>query len=299
MPEPVKQALGAALAPTAGVLAGGGAGAAMAFNEDVNNRQLHEDDKAKEKTLAKQLADKSNGQFTPKQIEDALRAANNDTLEEPASNGAIVPYDANAALHVYDGNGMILGQTADGTYVLMQNPAMLATPSSDLQAFIQNNTGDTYSWNTVAPQLSGMRSSSLPSILNGTVTPEMLADRQNNAADFAGWMATQSGRFSSAATAYGAYLASQPNPVSQAGAGIQLGMAGTATMVGFGASALEQLLRPNVGQTVVGGAAAGASRIVNKLPGGPLFSPITNEFLNQLQNTQSAKETQNWINGAR
>jgi len=29
--------------------------------------------------------------------------------------------------------------------------------------------------------------------LNGTVTPEMLADRQNNAADFAGWMATQSG----------------------------------------------------------------------------------------------------------
>src|SRR5450830_972623 len=194
---------------------------------------------------------------------------------------------------------MILGRAPDGTYVLMQDPAMLVTPPSDLQAFIQNNTGNTYSWNASAPQLSGIPSSSLPSILNGTVTPEMLANRQNNAADFAGWMATQSGRFSSAATAYGAYLASQPNAVSQAGAAIQFGMAGTATTVGFGASALEQLLRPNVGQTVIGSAAAGVSQVTDKLPGGPLLSPITNEFLNQLQDTQSAKEIQNWFNRTR
>src|SRR5450830_581111 len=278
LPNGVKQGLAQVAAGALGVAVGGTAGVAASVNTEANNRQLHEDDKAKEKTLAKQLADKSNGQFTPEQIEDALRTANNNNLGEPASTGAVVPYDANAALHVYDGNGMILGRAPDGTYVLMQDPAMLVTPPSDLQAFIQNNTGNTYSWNASAPQLSGIPSSSLPSILNGTVTPEMLANRQNNAADFAGWMATQSGRFSSAATAYGAYLASQPNAVSQAGAAIQFGMAGTATTVGFGASALEQLLRPNAGSLAADVFFSGISEASNAIPGyGGVIAPIVNE----------------------
>src|SRR5450830_463178 len=189
---------------------------------------------------------------------------------------------------------MILGRAPDGTYVLMQDPAMLVTPPSDLQAFIQNNTGNTYSWNASAPQLSGIPSSLLPSILNGTVTPEMLANRQNNAADFAGWMATQSGRFSSAATAYGAYLASQPNAVSQAGAAIQFGMAGTATTVGFGASALEQLLRPNVGQTwISGGVDIFTGSLGNKFP---LLSPAFTEFGEAVKDTTPAINLQNTIN---
>jgi len=192
---------------------------------------------------------------------------------------------------------MILGHAPDGTYVLMQDPAMLVTPPSDLQAFIQNNTGNTYSWNASAPQLSGIPSSSLPSILNGTVTPEMLANRQNNAADFAGWMATQSGRFSSAATAYGAYLASQPNAVSQAGAAIQFGMAGTATTVGFGASALEQLLRPNAGSLAADVFFSGISEASNAIPGyGGVIAPIVNEANEVAKQSGWSTYFQNLIN---
>ena len=111
--------------------------------------------------------------------------------------------------------------------------------------FTANAAGNTYSWNVSAPQLPATPLSPLPSIMPGTVTPEMLASRQNNAADFASWIATQSTRLGSAATAYGAYLASQPNAVSQTGAAIQFGMAGTANVVGFGAGAMEQLLPPD------------------------------------------------------
>jgi len=150
---------------------------------------------------------------------------------------------------------MISGRAPDGSPLLMQNPTMLAVPPADLQAFIKLHTGNTYSWNVSAPQLPATPLSSLPSIMPGTVTPEMLASRQNNAADFASWIATQSTRFGSAATAYGAYLASQPHPVSQTGAAIQFGMAGTATAVGFGAGIMEQLFRPNPGQLAVGGLA--------------------------------------------
>lgn len=76
-------------------------------------------------------------------------------------------------------------------------------------------------------------------------------------------------------------------------------MAGAATVVGFGAGALEQLLGPNVGQALIGGVATGVSLAADKLPGGSLFSPITNELLNQLQDTQTAKQAQDWINGAK
>ena len=130
--------------------------------------------------------------------------------------------------------------------------------------------------------------------MNGTVTPEMLANRQDNAADFAGWFATQSTKFGSAATAYGTYLASQPNAVSQTGAAIQFGMAGTATVVGFGASALEQLLRPNVGQTVAEGA-------VNVVTGAfaekfRLAGPAINEFGNIVTQSGVAESAKDAIN---
>ncbi|MDR8752795.1 hemagglutinin repeat-containing protein [Burkholderia pseudomultivorans] len=52
---------------------GGGAGAVSGASVDWFNRQLHEDSKAKEQTLAKQLAEKSKGQYTQEQIEDQMR----------------------------------------------------------------------------------------------------------------------------------------------------------------------------------------------------------------------------------
>src|SRR5450830_928324 len=293
-PNAVKQALAQVAAAALGAAVGGTAGLASAVNVEANNRQLHEDGKAKEKSLAKKLADGSNGQYTQAQIEDALRAANNNQLGETASTGAVVPYDAKTNFRVYDPTGMMLGKAPDGSPVLMQNPAMLATPPSDLQAYIKNSTGNTYSWNTAAPQLSGTPSAGLPSILPGTVTPEMLADRKNNAADAANWISTQSGRFSSTATAYGTYLALQPNAISQTGAAIQFGMAGTATVVGFGAGAVEQLLRPNVGQTIYEGALGLGGQIVSDRI--PLASPAVNELGEAIKGTSSSQSVTDWIN---
>jgi len=288
LPEPVRQAVATAAAAGVGAIAGGTSGAVGAFNTDVNNRQLHEDNKAKEKTLARNLAGKSNGQYSSEVIENALRGANNNQLDETVLTGAVVPHDAKTALRIHDSTGMISGRAPDGSPLLMQNPTMLAVPPADLQAFIKLHTGNTYSWNVSAPQLPATPVSSLPSIMPGTVTSEMLASRQDNAADFASWIATQSTRFGSAATAYGAYLASQPNAVSQTGAAIQFGMAGTATAVGFGAGVLEQLFRPNPGQLAIGGLADVINTGIGKRF--PFAGPAINE-LNEAVKASSPAST--------
>src|SRR5450830_1285698 len=192
-PDAVKLALAQVAAAAIGAAVGGNAGLASSVSVEANNRQLHEDGKAKEKTLAKKLAEGSSGKYTQAQIEDALRSANNNKLGETASTGAVVPYDAKTNFTIYDKTGMMLGKAPDGSPVLMQNPAMLATPSSDLQAYIKNSTGNTYSWNTVAPQLSGTPSAGLPSIMPGTVTPEMLANRKIYAVDATDKLSTGTG----------------------------------------------------------------------------------------------------------
>src|SRR5450830_1919137 len=179
-PNAVKQALAQVAAAALGAAVGGTAGLASAVNVEANNRQLHEDGKAKEKSLAKKLADGSNGQYTQAQIEDALRSANNNKLGETVSTGAVVPYDAKTNFNIYDKTGMMLGKAPDGSPVLMQNQAMLATPSSDLQSYIKNSTGNTYSWNTAAPQLSGTPSAGLPSIMSGNGRPPDYLSLQGN-----------------------------------------------------------------------------------------------------------------------
>ena len=245
LPPEVESAVSLAAAAGIGAAVGGGAGAASAYNVDLNNRQLHEDAKAKEKTLAKNLAEMSNGKYTLEQIENALRAADNKVLGETALTGAVVPYDAKAFFNIYDPSGLVLGIKENGTYVLMQSQRVFALPSLDLQSYIKNNTNNTYSWGGQSIQIPAIPVANLPSIMSGSVTPEMLAAKRNDVADAAGWVSTQSGRVGAAATAYATYLASQPNAASQTGAIIQLGIAGTATIVGFGASAFEQILRPN------------------------------------------------------
>ena len=56
MPEGVKQAVGAAIATGLGAIVGGQAGAATAFNEDMNNRQLHPGERDLIRKLAKEKA---------------------------------------------------------------------------------------------------------------------------------------------------------------------------------------------------------------------------------------------------
>lgn len=113
-------------------------------------------------------------------------------------------------------------------------------------------------------------------------------------ADGAGWVSTQSGRFSSAATAYGTYLSLQPNPASQAGAAIQFSMAWTSTLIAFGASSIEQILRPNFGQTVYEGALGFAGQIASDRV--PLAAPLINEFGESIKGTSISDSSKSWIN---
>ncbi|WP_343741069.1 polymorphic toxin type 22 domain-containing protein [Herbaspirillum huttiense] len=167
LPAEVESAVSLAAAAGVGAAVGGGAGAASAFNVDLNNRQIHEDKKAKEKTLAKQLAEKSNGKYSYDQIQNALRAANNLVLGETILSGMIIPYDGKSLMRIYDADGFMLGKRSDGSFALIQNPQVLIPPSADLQEFIKNQTDGQYSWDD---KLRDRNSAlwPLPVVLNGT-----------------------------------------------------------------------------------------------------------------------------------
>ncbi|PUA18087.1 hypothetical protein C7W93_19880 [Glaciimonas sp. PCH181] len=131
----------------------------------------------------------------------------------------------------------------------------------------------------------------------GIAPPRTQAERdakRNQGADLAGNISSQAGRFAAAATAYGAYLASQPNAAGQAAAGIQLGMAGTATVVGFGASAVEQLLRPNTGQYLYENTFdLGVGKITIKFP---IASPVLIVGGEVIKNSGYSPDIKNWLN---
>ncbi|UDF33551.1 UNVERIFIED_ORG: hemagglutinin repeat-containing protein [Shinella sp. XGS7] len=128
---------GGATAATIGAAASGGstAGAATAFNADMNNRQLH----PPERQLAQQLAKKSGGKYTVQQIEDAMRNSGNSDLDENVTAGMLVDpnkpgqiYDTGAAFTSYDGKKLVQANR-DGR--------ALGTVDPGLAAFIRSNTG--------------------------------------------------------------------------------------------------------------------------------------------------------------
>ncbi|GGI54704.1 two-partner secretion domain-containing protein [Oxalicibacterium solurbis] len=286
-------------AASVGAVVSGGnvAGAGMAFNTDTNNRQLHPE----EKTLAQKLAKLSGGKYTAEQIEEQMRSM------DVVINGEVEPGIVDVVL---DGKPLDEGSTwvPGGGTVVVQS---LADMNPELRAFIvQNTTGEgipgtiTYAGPFDAP--------SVPKVINtppiqtaacpygafdcaAGIPVDNLVQRRNNAADFASWLSTQSGRFSSLSTAYGAYLSMNPNPVSQAGAATQYGMAGIAEIVEFSAGALEQFLRPNIGATTVNSLTDLAAKPM--MDRYPLGAPFTNEVLEMWKNSSTAQEMQNKING--
>jgi filamentous hemagglutinin len=130
---------GGATAATIGAAASGGstAGAATAFNADMNNRQLHPDERRK----AADLARKSGGKYTQEEIENALRNAGNNDKGESVIAGLVVdPKERNA---IYD-KASVWTTGENGRLVQVLPPQ----PPADLVAYIKANTGDTYSWYT-------------------------------------------------------------------------------------------------------------------------------------------------------
>ncbi|EGD05528.1 hypothetical protein B1M_05966, partial [Burkholderia sp. TJI49] len=72
--------------------AGAGAGAISGASVDWFNRQLHEDGKAKEQTLAKKLAAESAGKYTMQQIQDQMAQ-----MDLVMSDGGVLPGNVRVA----------------------------------------------------------------------------------------------------------------------------------------------------------------------------------------------------------
>jgi filamentous hemagglutinin len=69
-----------------------------------------------------------------------------------------------------------------------------------------------------------------------------------------------------------------------------------ATVIGVGADAVEQLVRPDIGQTGVNSAALIVQTVVEHVPNSGLVAPITNELVEAWKASGSSMKLQEWIN---
>ncbi|MGU7768981.1 two-partner secretion domain-containing protein [Burkholderia sp. MR1-5-21] len=273
------------LAGGAGALVGGGAGALSGASVDRFNRQLYQDAQFDERALAKKLAEKSNGQYTQAQIEDQMRimAASIGMRHEsgaPTTLVGQVPTDSGA-------QWVGAKPTADGKMVLTQKTAQ---PDPKIQAYILNN------YNTVMPgDVPSMVTYDRPAgtgwgfNVTGPFTKFDQSDVnyvKNTTADAASMVSTNAGRFGAVTTA----LANVPSPYS----GGLSAAAYAATVAGFAADALGQIVKPDVGQYAVSGVTGLiAGNLSDRVPG---LGPAINETVNTFNNSGAGQQTQNYVN---
>jgi len=268
-----------ALATGVGAAVGGESGAFSGYNVDRFNRQLHPD----EKTLAKQLAEKSKGKYTQAQIEDQMRIMGGLIVGEresgtPDTLVGQMPTDSGA-------KWISGGTTADGKPILTQ---VTAQPNSELQDYILENSGSAQNGvPNIVYDLAGKNSSSIN--LTGPFTKFDQSDAnyvKNTTADAASMVSTNAGRVGAIAGA----VSSVPGPAQATAAGV----GATASAIGLGASALEQALRPNLGEFTVGFATDMAAKpVLDRLP---FYGPLINEVLELWKNSAAADQIKNQIN---
>ncbi|WP_227743797.1 hemolysin [Burkholderia gladioli] len=256
-----------ALATGAGGVVGGESGAFSGYNVDRFNRQLHPE----EKTLAKQLADKSKGKYTQAQIEDQMRimgvSVNGiDESGTPATLVGTTPADMGA-------QWIGAPATADGKMVLTQKTA---TANLELQSYIVANA-DSAAPSQVPSQFSYDRSTGSGAGFNltGPFTKFDQSDAnyvKGTTADTASMVSNTAGWISSTA----ATGAAVPSPFAPAFGTIVYG----ATVVGIGADAVSQLVSPNAGQyTYEGALALGGQVVGDKIPIASLVINGTSEVI--------------------
>uniref|UniRef100_UPI00163F86E0 hemagglutinin repeat-containing protein n=1 Tax=Burkholderia gladioli TaxID=28095 RepID=UPI00163F86E0 len=257
-----------ALATGAGAAVGGESGAFSGYNVDRFNRQLHTEEKA----LAKQLAEKSKGEYTQAQIEDQMRIMG----VSDARDGAVAPGTSeelngrapsdpsagwlNTGLSNENGNPLIIQVMSEA------NPA--------LQNFIMEN------YNSAAQ-------GQVPSTYTYAPTPVGL-DVWGAVANAAGSVSTAAGRFG-AVTAAGATIPSPYAPGLATAAYV-------ATVTGMVADAVVQVVKPDVGKywTNSGGAMI-SDRLSTKYP---LATPIINEAANNFNGSRLSQSIQDFINSS-
>ena len=176
-----------------------------------------------EKTLAKRLAANSDGKYTVEQVEEQMRGMSmtKDGQTEGASPDTII------GTNLGDGTWMRVGTTAEGEPIFTQQ---IAPDDAALRAYIVGNTNNnvvpsliTYAGNSeytapvtrnILPIPTAHCGAAAADCAAGIAPPRTQAERdaqRNQGADLASDISTQAGRFAAAATAYGTFLASQPN----------------------------------------------------------------------------------------
>jgi hypothetical protein len=120
-------------------------------------------------------------------------------------------------------------------------------------------------------------------------TPELTQAAREAIASTAASTSRQMGVVAAGATAVAAGSAPPLKPIAGS-------VAVGATAIGIAAAAVEQVVRPNAGQTVVtlGGTAIGIA--IDVVPQGKLLAPITNEAMEALKNSQFGNLVRDEVN---
>ncbi|MEX3949952.1 hemolysin [Paraburkholderia sp. EG287B] len=209
----------------------GGAGAFGNSTVDLYNRQLHPE----EKTLAKQLADRSDGLYTQAQVEEQIRimGVSTDGNHESGAPDTLIgqaPSDSGA-------RWISAGTTADGKPILTQ---ITAQADPELQAYILANYNST-SRGDVPSQFTYDRLTGTGSWnISGPFTKFDQSDMnfvRSTTADGASMISTNAGRIGAAAGA----AAAVPGVHQPAAASLAAGSG----MVGLAADAVAQIIRPD------------------------------------------------------
>ncbi|MBM2772576.1 hypothetical protein [Burkholderia territorii] len=245
---------------------------------DRFNRQLHQDAQFDERALAKRLAETSNGRYTQAQIQDQMRIMGasiglHHESGAPATLVGQVPTDSGA-------QWIGAKPTANGITVLTQKTAQ---SDPQIQACILDN------YNKVMPDdVPSMVTYDVPSSnvwgfnVSGPFTKFDQSDLnylRDTTAGLASMVSTNAGRFSAATGA----AAEIPSPYAPGFASATL----AGTVLGFGASVVEQIVRPNpVGFSVDSTVDLLLYRVAEKFP---LWGPMINEIGNGIKDS-------NWIN---
>jgi hypothetical protein len=122
----------------------------------------------------------------------------------------------------------------------------------------------------------------------------LVRQRQTSVADGAAFVSKTAGQWSAASTSYGAYLNASPTAQSKAAAAVMYGQALLATEIGFGASIVEQTLRPNVGKGVTDLVVDIGAKAFNDRY--PIYNIITNEVSEKMKNSDSTTLMQDRLN---
>ncbi|WP_155627647.1 hypothetical protein [Burkholderia territorii] len=258
----------------------------FAVYKDRFNRQLHQDVQFDERALAKRLAETSNGRYTQAQIEDQMRIMGVSTFANGHESGAPdtligqVPTDSGA-------KWVYAGSTAEDKPILTQ---VTAQTNAGLQQYIIANANRA-AVDQLPSQFNYDRPSSNGSGFNMTgpftkFDQSDLSYVRRTTAETASMVSTNAGRFGSVTTA----AASLPSPYAPGFAGATY----VATIVGIGADAVAQLMKPDVGQYWTNsGSAMISDHFSTKYP---LASPAINEAANRFNESSLSHSIKEFIN---